>query len=258
MIVLVGKQGIYKSSWINRLLPPELLAYSTDHIDIDRLDKDEELRAAEYGLINIDELDKLTDRQLNKLKSMITTTNIDVRAPFGRHKEKRVRVASYAASGNKEEFLTDQTGNRRWLPFHVKAIDSPFKHKLPYDGMYAQACYLLQHDFNYWFEVDDIKSLEQHVDAFMVPTSEEELIPIYYSPAKMEDAGSKFLTLAEISAKIVSFGCLKKSPDPRRLGAIMTKLGYEKSRSGHNSTRGYYVREHTQSEIEQAHNPDVF
>ena len=77
-------------------------------------------------------------------------------------------------------------------------------------------------------------------------------------PLMVTDAGSKFLTLAEISAKIVSFGCLKKSPDPRRLGAIMTKLGYEKSRSGHNSTRGYYVREHTQSEIEQAHNPDVF
>lgn len=258
VIVLVGKQGIYKSSWINRLLPPELQAYSTDHIDIDRLDKDEELRAAEYGLINIDELDKLTDRQLNKLKSMITTQNVDVRAPFGRHKEKRVRVATYAASGNKEEFLTDQTGNRRWLPFHVKAIDSPFKHKLPYDGMYAQACYLLQHDFNYWFEVDDIKSLEAHVETFMVPTSEEELIPIYYSPARMEDAGSKFLTLAEISAKIVSYGCLKKSPDPRRLGAIMTKLGFKSERIGHGGRRGYYVHEHTQSEIDQMRHPEIF
>ena len=258
VIVLVGHQGIYKSTWINRLLPPELQAYSTDHIDIDRLDKDEQLRAAEYGLINIDELDKLTDRQLNKLKSMITSTNVDVRAPFGRHKEKRVRVASYAASGNKEEFLTDQTGNRRWLPFHVKAIDSPYTHQMPYDGMFAQAYYLLQHDFNYWFDLDDINSLEHHVDAFMVPTSEEELIPLYYSPAKLEDAGSTFLTLAEISAKIVSFGCLKKNPDPRRLGAIMTKLGFEKERKGHNKRTGYYVREHTQSEIEQLHQPDIF
>ena len=258
VIVLVGRQGIYKSSWINRLLPPELQAYSTDHIDIDRLDRDEELRAAEYGLINIDELDKLTDRQLNKLKSMITTTNVNVRAPFGRHKEKRVRVASYAASGNKAEFLTDQTGNRRWLPFHVVAIDSPFKHQLPYDGMFAQALYLLRDGFNYWFDLDDISNLEQHVEAFMIPTSEEELIPLYYSPAKLEDAGSTFLTLAEISAKIVSLGCLKKNPEPRRLGAIMTKLGFEKDRKGHNKRTGYYVREHTQSEIEQLHQPDIF
>ena len=258
VIVLIGRQGIYKSTWINRLLPPELQAYSTDNVDIERLDKDEQLRAAEYGLINIDELDRLSDRQLNKIKSMITSTNVDVRAPFGRHKEKRVRVASYAASGNKQEFLTDQTGNRRWLPFHVAAIDSPFTHRMPYDGMFAQALYLLRDGFNYWFDLDDIQALEAHVDAFMIPTSEEELVPLCYSPARLEDPGSKFLTLAEIAARICSFGNLKKNPDPRRLGAIMTKLGFEKSRNGHSGTRGYYVREHTQPEIERLHNPEVF
>ena len=258
VIVLVGRQVIFKSTWINRLLPPELRAYQTDHIDIDRLDKDEELRAAEYGLINIDELDKLTDRQLNKLKSMITTEHVDVRAPFGRHKEKRVRVATYAASGNKEEFLTDQTGNRRWLPFHVQSIDSPYIHRLPYDGMFAQALYLLRDGFNYWFDEADIRAIEQHVDAFMVPTSEEELIPLYFSPAQQGDTGITFLTLAEISAKISMWGNLKKNPDPRRLGAIMTKLGFKKERKGHESRRGYWVREHLQPEIDQMRSPEVF
>ena len=80
----------------------------------------------------------------------------------------------------------------------------------------------------------------------------------HYSPAKLEDAGSTFLTLAEISAKIVSFGCLKKNPEPRRLGAIMTKLGFEKERSGHGGRRGYYVFEHTQSEIERMRHPEIF
>ena len=258
VVVLVGRQGIYKSTWINRLLPPELRAYSTDHIDVERLDKDEELRAAEYGLVNIDELDKLTDRQLNKLKSMITTQHVDVRAPFGRHKEKRVRVATYAASGNKEEFLTDQTGNRRWLPFHVQAIDSPYTHQLPYAGMYAQARYLLESGFNYWFDEADIKVLEHHVDTFMVPTKEEELIPLYFSPARQGDTGVVFLTLAEISAKISMWGNLKKDTDPRRLGAIMTKLGFARSRNGHSGTRGYWVREHLQSEIEQLRHPEIF
>ena len=258
VIVLVGRQGIYKSTWINRLLPPQLAAYTTDNVDIERLDKDEQLRAAEYGLVNIDELDKLTDRQLNKLKSMITTSNVDVRAPFGRHKEKRVRVATYAASGNKQEFLTDQTGNRRWLPFHVASIDSPFQHTLPYDGMFAQALHLLRNGYNYWFDLDDIQVLEQHVDEFMIPTNEEQLIPIYFSPARMTDAGAKFLTLAEISAKITMYGNLKKNSEPRRLGAIMTKLGFVRERKGHDCRRGYYVREHLQTEIEQMRSPDIF
>ena len=169
-----------------------------------------------------------------------------------------MRVATYAASGNKQEFLTDQTGNRRWLPFHVASIDSPFRHVMPYDGMFAQALYLLRNGYNYWFDLDDIRVLEQHVDSFMIPTSEEQLVPIYYSPGQMTDAGAKFLTLAEIAAKISMYGNLKKSPDPRRLGAIMTKLGFEKSRKGHDCRRGYYVYEHTQSEIELIHNPEIF
>jgi predicted P-loop ATPase len=189
---------------------------------------------------------------------MITTTNVDVRAPFGHHKEKRMRVASYAASGNKQEFLTDQTGNRRWLPFHVVSIDSPYTHHMPYEGMYAQALHLLQSGFNYWFDLADIQQLEAHVETFMVPQSEEELIPVYFSPAQAEDAGSVFLTLAEISAKIVAYGNLKKSPDNRRLGAIMTKLGFQRSRNGHNSTRGYYVREHTEAEKERLRHPEIF
>ena len=126
------------------------------------------------------------------------------------------------------------------------------------DGMYAQALYLLENGFNYWFENSETDALEEHVGEFMIPTSEEELIPIYYSPAKMDDAGSKFLTLSEIAAKIMAYGNLKKNPERRRLGAIMTKLGFVKERKGHDKRTGYYVCEHTQSEIEQMHQPDIF
>ena len=92
----------------------------------------------------------------------------------------------------------------------------------------------------------------------MIPTNEEELIPIYFSPAKEGDTGAVFLTMAEISAKITTYGNLKRSSDPRRLGAIMTKLGFERSRNGHNRTRGYFVIEHTQIEIERMRHPEVF
>ena len=258
VIVLIGRQGIYKSTWIRKLLPPQLSNYVSDMLEVEHLDKDEQLRSVEYGLINLDEIDKLSDRELNKLKAQVTTTHVDVRAAFGRNKKKRVRVASYAASGNKKEFLTDQTGNRRWLPFNVIAIDSPYKNKLPYEGMYAQALYLINNGFNFWFDLDDIKALEGHLEEFMVTQSEEELIPIYFSPAKIEDAGVVFLTLSEIAAKIVAYGNLKKMPDNRRLGAIMTKLGFIKERVGHDNRCGYYVREHTQAEIERRRHPEIF
>ena len=256
VIVFVGKQGIYKSTWLYRLMPPQLADYVTDNIDIERLDKDEKLRAAEYGLIIIDELDKLTDKQLNTLKAMITNTKVDVRASYGRHKEKRTRVASYAASGNKQEFLTDQTGNRRWLPFNVISVDSPYTHTLPYDGMYAQALYLLRNGFNYWFDLEEIKSMETHVEEFMVPMSEEELILVYFSPTTADQPGAEFLTLAEIQAKLITVGNLRKPIDTRKLGSILKKHGFLPARGkDHNRTRGYILREHTQMELDRLRDP---
>ena len=255
VIVLVGVQGIYKSTWLNRLLPPELAAYSCIQTAMEKLDKDEQLRAAEYGLINLDELDKLTERGLNELKALITIPHVDVRASYGRHKEKRIRMASYVGSGNKLEFLTDQTGNRRWLPFHVIAIDSPFEHELPYIGMYSQAMHLINENFNYWFDPKDIQELKEHVEEFMVPTSEEQLVQVLFSPIQKGEPRAEFLTLAEIAAKISLKGSLRKSIDLRQLGTIMKKLGFVPDRKGHKGIRGYLVLEHTENDINNFHDP---
>lgn len=255
VIVLVGKQGIYKSTWIRHLLPPVLKSYVSDMSEVERLDKDEQLRAAEFGLINLDELDKLSDRELNRLKSSITAVDTNVRASYGRHKERRIRMASYAGSGNKEEFLTDQTGNRRWLPFHVIAIDSPFDHHLPYEGMYSQALYLLKNGFNYWFSLEEIQMLEKHQEEFMVPSSEEQLVQVYFSPAKAGEPGARFIMTAEIASIITIRGGLRHDVDIRKLSAIMKKLGYEKHRNGHDRKRGFIVREHTPMEIDELQRP---
>ena len=256
VICLIGKQGIYKSTWIRNLLPPELQAYVSDMPELERFDKDERLRAAEYAIINLDELDKLSDRELNKLKALVTSTHIDERASFGHNKEKRVRIASYAASGNKEEFLTDQTGNRRWLPFHVISIDSPFTNKLPYSGMYAQALYLIKNHFNYWFDNSEVDALKEHVDKFMVPDSIEELLLSCFAPADKNMAGAKFLKLSEIAAKISDYGRLRKPVDTRHLSAMMKKHHFIKGRdNSHNRDRGYIVREFTSAEIQQRQDP---
>lgn len=257
VIVLIGKQGIYKSTWINYLLPPELRAYGTDNFNIERIDKDEKLRAAEFALINIDELDKLSDRELNKVKAVITTTHVDERASYGRNKEKRVRVASYAASGNKAEFLTDLTGNRRWLPFNVESIDSPYDHKLPYDGMYAQADYLQRNGFDYWFSLSDIEGMKAHVDEFMVPDKEEQLLMLYFDRVEADDPQAKFLTTAEIATKLTIYGSLRKDVDVRRLGSILSQQGFVKTRNGHNRARGFLVRERTESEITEMRHPKL-
>ena len=139
VLVLIGRQGIFKTTWLEHLLPPELRAYGCKMANSTQLNKDERLRIAEYGLIALDEIDAMGTKELNVMKSVITASDVSERAAYGYTKERRIRLASFCASGNKQEFLTDLTGTRRWLPFQVEAIANPFYITLPYEAIYAQA-----------------------------------------------------------------------------------------------------------------------
>ena len=71
VLVLIGKQGIYKTTWLERLLPPELRAYGTKLSNLHDLDKDDRLRLAESALINIDEIDAPSSTSKNKFFSSV-------------------------------------------------------------------------------------------------------------------------------------------------------------------------------------------
>ena len=249
VLVLIGEQGIYKTTWLDALLPPELAQYRCRQSGARAIDKDEQLRATEFGLINMDEIDRMSEQELNALKSLITASDINVRAAYAQSKERRLRVASYVASGNKDRFLTDTTGNRRWLPFRVESIESPFDHPMPYAGMYAQAWALVRQGFNYWFSLADIHSVASHVEDFMVETNEEQLLPVYFSPCQPGTAGAQFLTVAEISAKLTLYGTIRRPMDIRQLGALLRKMGYMSKREPITRRRGFIVLENSADSI---------
>ena len=247
VLVLIGKQGIFKTTWLEYLLPPELRAYGCKMANSTQLNKDERLRIAEYGLIALDEIDAMGAKELNVMKSVITASDISERAAYGYTKERRIRLASFCASGNKKEFLTDLTGNRRWLPFQVDTIQNPFVTRLPYEQIYAQARYLVEIGFQYWFDMDDIETLEQHNDDFRAQENEEQLLAVYFDiPA---DGYGTFMTTAEISDKLVTKGSIKKPMSLSRLGMVLQQQGYRSKRVGKTRLRGWLVREREIEEI---------
>ncbi len=243
VLVLIGKQGIYKTTWLEHLLPPCLRAYGTKMTNVRDLNKDERMRIAEFGLISLDEIDSMNDRELNQLKSLVTCSDINERAAYGYTKERRIRIASFCASGNNREFLTDQTGNRRWLPFDVETIENPFAYGdgsvFPYDQIYGEALFLVRNGFNYWFDLEDIAALETHVETFQKTTNEAELLPVYFSPAQPGDAGAMFMSAAEISAMLVSYGNIRNPIQLQKLSSIMQKQGFVQRKS--NGKRGFVV-----------------
>ncbi len=256
VLVLVGKQGIYKTTWLERLLPPELRAYGCKMANSTQLNKDERLRIAEYGLIALDEIDAMGAKELNVMKSVITASDVSERAAYGYTKERRIRLASFCASGNKQEFLTDLTGNRRWLPFHAVSIQPPFFAVIPYEQIYAQAKYLIEMGFQYWFDLEDIETLEAHNDDFRAQENEEQLLAVYFDiPA--EGCG-QFMTTAEISDKLVIKGSIKRPMPLNRLGMLLKKAGYQSKQLATGSrTRGWVVYERSMEEVKANRNLSV-
>ena len=250
VLVLIGKQGIYKTTWLERLIPPHLRAYACKLANSNDLNKDERLRIAEFGLISLDEIDSMNNRELNQLKSVITATDVNERAAYAYTKERRVRLASFCASGNRRDFLTDITGNRRWLPFEVESIQNPFFTTLPYERMYAEALALANDPtFCYWFELDEIEVLEEHNQHFRDESNEEQLLPILFdTPA---EGKGEFMTSAQISERLVTYGGIKKPMAMNTLGIVLSKAGYKtvRRRLGGSQVRGWLVYPRSSDEI---------
>ena len=250
VLVLIGKQGIYKTTWLEHLIPPHLRAYACKLANSADLNKDERLRIAEFGLISLDEIDSMNNRELNQLKSIITATDVNERAAYAYTKERRVRLASFCASGNRRDFLTDITGNRRWLPFEVESIQSPFTTLLPYERMYAQAWALAQDPFfSYWFDLDEIEVLEQHNQHFRDESNEEQLLDVYFAVPPTDATNAKFLTTAEISERLIYYGNIKKPMSLSRLGVLLSQKGFLSVRRGNPSRRGWIIYERESKEV---------
>ena len=251
VLVLIGRQGIFKTTWLEHLIPPELRAYCCKLANTTQINKDDRLRLAEFGLINLDELDSMSSRELNTMKSIITASDVNERVAYGYTKERKIRLASFCASSNRREFLTDITGNRRWLPFEVENIQNPYETILPYERMYAQARYLIQYGFNYWFDLDDIATLEEHNETFRAQESEEQLLPILFDvPA---EGRGEFMTTAQISERLITYGNIKKPMPLNRLGVLLGTAGYKDVRHkiGGVRSRGWLVYQRHSDEIDR-------
>ena len=236
ILTYIGPQGIYKSTFMRRLMPPALDSYFAVRNYATRMDKDDRIMLAEKGLVALEEIDSLTPRELNQLKAIVTAEAIDERDSYERNRERRVHIASFCATGHNRPFPPDPTGHRRWLPFFVTDIDSPYTHPIPYDQLYAQAYKLYREGFHYWFDPEEVTQLEEHNRNFEEVSHEEELILTYLRRPYGGDT-CEFVSSTRIIELIGQYVRTKLSP--RKVSRIMERLGFEHRKT--NGLRGWNV-----------------
>ena len=244
ILVLIGEQGAYKTTWFNYLLPPPLKQYFYTKTNANRMSKDDILTLAQYALVCCEELDTMRPAELNQLKAAVTMPSIDERAAYAHYHEHRKHIASFCGTGNNTQFLSDPTGNRRWLPFEVESILSPREHPFHYEGIYAQALSLYTSGFQHWFTKEEIQELNRHNKQFETPHLEHELVDLYFRRPIDSELG-EFISVAR-ALQMISNGISQKL-SAVNVGRAFSDLGFKRVRT--NSSRGFIVVCRTPEEI---------
>jgi predicted P-loop ATPase len=226
-LILVGKQGVGKSRWIeNKLLPIILCDYIFSK-NLNPNNKDQILQLAEAILINMEEIGEFNKSQTESFKELITKKIIKERRAYGVFTEEFVRRASFIGSSNNKELLNDVTGNRRFLVFEVLGFD--FDKKIDINQVYAQAKELLKGKFRYWFDGQDIIRVNENNSEFVKTSEAEELINENFKVPLKDSKHIEFMNATQVSDYLY----LKYKSNGRsriqgvEVGKVMTALGFK-------------------------------
>ena len=245
VIVFSGKQGVGKTTWIEKLIPKPLKDYMFSGT-INPNNKDTLIHLAECMLINLDELENLNRTEIGTLKELITKTHIRMRKAYGHNNESLPRRASFAGSVNTAQFLNDTTGSRRFLCFEVEHIE--YTHNIDINLAYAQAKQLYKEDFRYWFNQEEIKEINANNEQYQIRSPEEELLLTWFDLAD-RDTANAFLNTSQIGAKLADKAKLNITDGTvMKLGKALKKHGY--LRLSKKNGYVYAVRELTWDEVE--------
>ena len=248
ILTLIGQQGIYKTTFFRYLLPPPLRQYFWENSHNSFSMKDDQIALTENCLVDIEEIDMFRDRDNAELKSLATRIQLKVRRPYDKFPVAKHRLASLCATGNQEQFLTDETGDRRWLCFRISSIDKPWEWDLDYDQLYAQLRDEYFDGFQYWFDKSEEQRIQRQNAPFRIVSDEEQLIAMRFRKPRPGDVGVKRLYAAAI-AQMLSYGRAPLSS--RKVGQVMQKLGFKCQRIRSGSI--YSVFEMTPAEQQMSH-----
>ena len=234
MLVLTGEQGKFKTTWLENLCPKDLQQYNyTGKLNLEN--KDCLTYIAEYMFVNIDDqLKQLHKKDENELKNLITINNVKYRRPYDPIITEYPHLCSFMASVNGNDFLSDPTGSRRFLPFEVENINIEAAQKIDINGLWCQAYQLFKEGFIYWFNTEETDYLNKRNEAFSMVSIEEELIQFYYRNNINKDLTNfvnseivKYLSNSMIMVDLEQK--TKQRINKRKLGEALTKLKYEKT-----------------------------
>lgn len=191
-------QGLGKSTFCRMLLPKELRDYFTESFDLTN-NSSAENKLASYGLINLDEFDRLPTSRMPQLKNLMQMEDLRVRRAYRRSAESLPRIASFIGTSNRRDLLTDLSGSRRFICVEVEhAIDCTTS--IDHAQLYAQLLHELNSGERCWFSKAEEAEIQAANRPFYRITPAEELISSCFAFAEAGEQGARLMSAADIYA----------------------------------------------------------
>ena len=223
-VLVSSVQGIGKSTFWKSLLPPQLQEYYSDSYDPSNPSQAEQ-KLARFGLINLDEMDKYSPTRMATLKNLMQMASLNIKKAYQKNYVALPRIASFAATSNYKELLTDPTGSRRFLCVETnKIIDCT---GIDHAQVYAQLKQLILGGKRYWFSKEEEHEIQQNNAAFYRPSPGEEVFRTCFRAAYLNE------TCKELTGMEIFHLMKQRNPSalqgfsPRAFGKMLSSIGVE-------------------------------
>ena len=262
-LVLSGEQGTGKTTFLTALVPKMLRRYL--YVGTIEDNKDSKQIQTESFVILNDELAGLRAKEIEHVKSMLSNTQYKYRRPYDKYATNHKRRVSFCGTTNEDEFLTDHTGNRRFVIHIVHGVEFTVLTDELINGVWGQVRALHDQGVRHWLTKDDVLKLNKQNARFAQQTYTDGLVERYLRPAKSDTPTAEHLGVHEVAQRLAElydqehtqsggkYGDVDvrdgtKRPDPERiirpLGKTLQKLGFkrESARRGINGARyGFWL-----------------
>lgn len=232
---LIGAQGCGKTTFLTRLLPPQLRQYYLDHLNLsNKFDK--EMALTNNLLVNLDELEAIRPSQHANLKQTLSKSKVNGRPIYGCSQEDRPRFASFVATTNNPHPLTDATGSRRFICLTIpdgQMIDNTGE--IDYEQLFAQVLYEVRElKVPYWFNNNEVARIQQLNLNYMERKDIAEMIEVCLRKPH-DGETTKLVSCGEIMNMIKKeYPAIPGNHSTRvHIGLAMKELGFECISRGH-------------------------
>ena len=226
---LIGAQGCGKSTFVARLLPPELRVYYLDHLNLsNKFDK--EMALTNNLIVNLDELDAIRPSQHAALKQTLSKSKVNGRPIYGASQDDRLRYASFVATTNNPHPLSDATGSRRYICLTIpegQYIDN--SGEIDYQQLYAQVVHEVK-DLKapYWFNNQQVARIQELNLNYMEQKDIAEVIEACIRKPKEGEQGIRMKSGEIVNLIRREYPSIKDNHSTKiHLGMAMKELGFE-------------------------------